>query len=143
MRKSLLFFVALMMCSLTISAQSNFVGTWKGKTKKDGKSAVFTLKMNKNGTFTMAYDLNPNDLSVMGNWIYADGRLSFKGSDEELQFRKLNDGTKSGKKGFLLKFKRGKKTVGFQTLSNVSGFFGWDEGVAAVVINHEEQYSRK
>jgi len=88
----------------------------------------------------MAYDLNPNDVSVMGDWSFDNGTLSFKGSDEELQLKALPKGAKKGKKGFLMEFRHKNKKRKFAALKNPTVLFGWDEGLAAVVVNHEEQY---
>jgi len=137
MKKNLLFFAVLMMFSLTLPAQSNLLGTWKGKTEKNGKSTSFILTMKKNGKFKVVYP-NLDDVIITGEWgMKPGGVLKFKGSDEELQFKRIDRGARVGEKGGLLKFKRGNKTVRYRTMSNAAGFFGWDEGVAAVVVNHE------
>ena len=83
----------------------------------------------------MAYDLNPNDL-IKGKWKTSKETLTF--GNEKLQ----STGGKGSKKGVTLEFKRKGKSViyGFNIGMPPSVLFGWDEGVAAVVINHEEQY---
>ena len=142
MKKNLLFFTSMMLFSLALSAQPDLSGTWTGKTVKNGQPVGFTLKMNKKGTFTMAYDLNPNDLAVQGQWTFKEGALSFKGTDEELQLKQIRKGAKNNKKTCILAFRYNNRSLKMSTLAEpwkIGHFFGWDEGVAAVVINHEEQ----
>ena len=131
------------MSSTCLLAQPDFSGTWSGQTKVKGKSTVFLLRMFDNGKFTLAYDLNPNDLSVMGSWSYKAGTLSFKGSDEELQLKQIAKGAKEAKKVCTIEFRHGNRKSKMGDLNDqwgVANFFGWDKGVTSVVVNHEEQY---
>ncbi len=142
MKKNFLFFTCIVLFSCVLSAQPDLSGTWTGKTVKNGQPVGFTLKMNKKGAFTMAYDLNPNDLAVKGKWTSKEDALSFKGTDEELQLKRIPKGAKNNKKTCILEFRHNNRSLKMSNLAEpwkIGRFFGWDEGVAAVVINHEEQ----
>ncbi len=144
MKKYLFLSVVFALFTFSLSAQSP--GRWTGEVQKNGKTVKFNLDLKATGSFLMAYDLNPNDLTVKGRWSSKGDVLSFKTSKGSVQFKKI--ASKRASKGFLLTFKTDK---GY-SLYNVHGLpkeslrkeasavFGWDEGVAAVVVNHEEQY---
>ncbi len=85
--------------------------------------------------FTMTYVLNPNDLAVKRQWTLKEG------ASEELQLKQIPKGAKNSKKTFILAFRYNNRSLKMSTLAEPWGigyFFGWDEGVAAIVINHEE-----
>ena len=140
--KSLLAIAFSLLISLNLSAQTSLMGAWKGKTVKNGQPMGFILEMYKNGTFTMAYDLNPNDLTVKGKWSLTDRVLSFKNSDGILQLKPFTGKLRAGD-DHVITFKKKGKTQKYALIKGPFTLMGWDEGVAAVVINHEEQYSLK
>ena len=88
----------------------------------------------------MAYDLNPNDLSIKGTWSHSNGVLTFKSADKETTLKRQKKATKGNKDVFVMDFRRKNKRAiyGFNIGMPPTVLFGWDEGVAAVVINHEE-----
>lgn len=144
MKKYVFLLATSILFSLNLSAQ--FSGVWQGTVEKNGKDVDFTLKLQKNGIFSMAYDLNPNDLSVKGRWTTKGDLLNFKTSSGSIQLKKST--SRNPANGFIFTFKKGNKFITYNVhglpkttqLKRVSAVFGWDEGVAAVVINHEEQY---
>ncbi|MCB0631616.1 MAG: hypothetical protein KDC80_14285 [Saprospiraceae bacterium] len=150
MKKYLLFFSTLLF-SATLFAQSPLVGTWSGRSLIDGQQMGFKLYMKKDGTFSMAYDLSPNDLSLKGSWAQKGDLLIFKSEGLTLQLKKVPKNSKVGKEVHVMEFKRDSKNpivVGFENQAGWAfpegqvgwSFFGWDKKMHSVVINHEEQY---
>lgn len=137
--KSLISLLIALAFTFSLSAQTELLGTWSGKAVKNGQPMGFTLKILKNGSFLMAYDLNPNDLNIRGTWTLNKGTLSFKNSEGILRYKGLTNELSSGKKNKLI-FKSGKRSKTFEYIQGPIVLMGWDEGVAAVVVNHEEQY---
>ena len=145
MKKYLFLLASSLIFSLSLSAQP--AGIWGGEVSKDGKKSGFTLSLQKNGTFTMAYDLNPNDLSIKGRWSAKGDMLTFKAGSRTVQLKKTSSKGSQSKKGFLLTFKKGSKLIIYSPWGQppsskfkpMSSMFGWDEGVAAIVVNHEEE----
>ena len=136
-----IFFLSLaFLLTCTLSAQTNFIGTWSGSAVKNGQPMGFKLTLLKNGVFTLAYDLNPNDLSIKGTWSHANGKLTFKSKDNKTTLK--HQKKKNNRDIFVMDFRRNNKRAiyGFNIGMPPTVMFGWDEGVAAVVINHEEQY---
>ncbi|MDW3648820.1 MAG: hypothetical protein R8P61_17260 [Bacteroidia bacterium] len=140
--KSLLAIAFSILIGLSVSAQTSLIGVWKGKTVKNGQPMGFILKMHKNGSFTMAYDLNPNEVSVKGKWSLTDRVLSFKNSDGILHLKPFTGQLRAGD-DHIISFRKKGKTQKYALIKGPFTLMGWDEGVAAVVINHEEQYSIK
>lgn len=127
--------------SYSLSAQTKFIGTWSGSAVKNGKSMSFKLNLLDNGLFTMAYDLNPNDLGIKGTWSHTKGMLTFKSGDKKTTLKRQKKTTKDKQDIFVMKFKwnNNRAIYGFNIGMPPTVLFGWDEGVAAVVVNHEEQ----
>lgn len=139
MKKNLVFLMSILF-ALTLTGQTTLTGAWKGKINQDGKSTNFILWINNNGTFTIGYDLNPNQVNFHGRWTYREKTLMFTGSDEELQLQELGQGARPGKKGFYMEFVRGQSRIRFGSQENAAkmkifGMHGWGDGV---VLNHEE-----
>jgi len=150
MQKSLLLIAFFSFCALSVFAQ--FSGSYTGKVKIDGKDTKFQLNVSDKGRFTLAYDLNPNDLSIKGALKPSTRGVVFEVETTYLELKEVSSRKKA--KGFTFTFKKnGKSTTYAQApikgvsaarqLKKIASMFGWDEGVAAVVVNHEEQYSRK
>lgn len=137
MMKSFCLFVFACCAAVPLIAQPDLSASWTGKAVKNGQPMGFTLNLYDSGRFLMAYDLNPNELSVKGAWSFADGQLSFKNSDGILILKRLVG--RPGPKQATLTFKHTKGTIRFGRISGPFVLMGWDEGVAAVVVNHEEQ----
>ena len=141
MKKLLLLLIFFTISSIYLMSQPDFAGTWTGQTKVEGKTSVFVLRMHDNGRFTLAYDLNPNEMAKLGSWSSKDGMVFFKGSDEELQLRQIPKGTKTDKKVCILTFKNGNQrwnTANLEDPQGLANFFGWDKGISSVVVNREE-----
>lgn len=138
--KKFLFLSLALLLSGTLSAQTKFIGTWSGSAVKNGQPMGFKLTLNKDGNFTMAYDLNPNDLSIKGTWSHANGVLTFISGKNKTTLKRQKKANKNNKT-FVMDFNRKNKRAiyGFNIGMPPTVMFGWDEGVAAVVINHEEQ----
>ena len=154
MKKYLFLLASCLMFSLSLSAQSP--GIWGGEVSKDGKRSKFMLKLNSNGTFSAAYDLNPNDLSydlnpndvaVKGRWTVKGDVLIFQVRRRKVQLKKTTSKGTQNKGSFLLTFKKGSELIIYSPWGQppsskfkpMSSMFGWDEGVAAIVVNHEER----
>lgn len=137
--KKILFLGLVFLFSHPLSAQTKFIGTWSGNALKNGKSMDFKLTILKNGNFTLAYDLNPNEISIKGTWSHTKGEITFKTGNKKTTLKRQKKANK--KKGFVMDFrgKNQKAIYGFNIGMPPHVLFGWDEGVAAVVINHEEQ----
>ena len=162
MKKNLLL-VAFLMFSFGLFAQWNegvaavvgiadFRGTWTGEAVKNGQPMGFKLQIQKDGRFTLAYDLNPNDLSIKGRLKATAEGVVFEVETTYIKLKKVS--SRKNAKGFAFIFKKNGRSTTYaqgaykgvpiaRQLKKTASMFGWDEGVAAVVINHEEQYSLK
>jgi hypothetical protein len=98
MKKYLLLSAALMLFSVSLSAQ--YAGRWTGKGPLNGKNQGFTLELKSNGTYSMAYDLNPNDLSVKGRWMAKGDALILKSGSNKVQLKRISP--KETRNGFLV-----------------------------------------
>ncbi len=141
--KTYLILTLALIFSVSISAQSGGIipGTYSFKAGADLSKTI--VKPTPKGG--VVFEVETTVMRARGLITDRDtGRplLKFKNSDGILHLQQLaSESQFRNKKGYL-RFVTGKGTTSFKYVKGNLTLPGWDEGVAAVVINHEEQYSR-
>ncbi|MEM7104932.1 MAG: hypothetical protein AAF502_17480 [Bacteroidota bacterium] len=123
--------------SFTVLENDRLNGVWAGEVRGGDHPGSFTLKLHKNGKFVLA--MNKKEMSdLKGSWSLNGDVLSFKGSDEELQAKRIK-GKKHLKpgEGKFIHFKRKKRTTSFKLSGGSFKVFGFGDTVDALVIAPE------
>lgn len=122
--------------ALPLFSQGIITGTWKGEFKKNGKTYKYYFKGGQEGEPMFGLP----DMRLKGKFERNGQILMFKNSDGILRLRRLSSESQFRNKRGYLRFKGKKRTISYKYVSGPIALPGWDEGVAAVVVNHEEQY---
>jgi hypothetical protein len=129
MKKYLFLSVAFILFSVSLSAQH--AGYWTGKGPLNGKNQEFSLELKSNGIYTMAYDLNPNDVSYKGRWMAKGDVLILKSGSDKVQLKSIT--LKEARNGFLVIItQKGSSRVHGLPKSQFkqwNALFGSDEGI--------------
>ncbi len=135
--KKYLVLAAMLTFSTNLSAGSILAGEWYGKCVKNGQPMGFTLVLNENGNVFIAFETEPDKLATIGTWKLDGDKLSFKGSDEELQtlvvIRDHNDRIT----GRILEFQHKKGSLQYQSTQDWSAFLGFDKAATAVILSRK------
>lgn len=132
--KKYIFLIFVIFMSTSLSAQVK-MGVWKGKDTKNW----FTIIVSSHTKAGATCEIETKGMKARGKFSKDGKTLTFSNGKGELALHQLSsERSFKNAKGYL-QFVATGGTVSYKVVSGNLALPGWDEGVAAVVINHEER----